>query len=500
VLNNEDENYRYYRKDILDNYYYCNLFRNSEYKTNPLNYDSNGNIIVTTPKNIQIATYNSLKTKCDFDKYKLPIGPLNLYLSCNGKDCEKYISNDDKKYLCQYLNYPSIKCNPNCNGKCDLFDNTKCMSDIDYNKLNSLCNIPKDYSEFKLTDNILKKHQYCLQNQLTSKYVCSKQSGLDLLTKIPIRNTLEENCNSTGSFGNWKNEYRDDYFGWNNGKLDINNDNCGTRSEALARDAIDYEKNVWGSLNTKCSIGDGKWYNSIEDRYFTNKKMLDIDHHVPLHNAYISGACLWNDKNLANHYANDMTPGHLVTLPYTMNSSKSDKSPDKWMPYKYRFDHLNTLNSQEINKDDCKYANDWIAVKYRYNLSMTQSEKDELLKVLNNNVCKEEKNKYPSYPIFKYDPIGFTNSIVLNNKNTNLLYPIFNFQNEKIKEKLKIKWLDKNRNENINITDKYNEIYNDIINNFESLGIHVKKFIYELNNSSQPIEQKYNLLYNIIIS
>ena len=48
----------------------------------------------------------------------------------------------------------------------------------------------------------------------------------------------------------------------------------------------------------------------------------------------------------------------------TVNSEKSDKSPDEWQP--------------PLEESHCSYAASWIAVKSKYNLSATQAEADAL--------------------------------------------------------------------------------------------------------------------------
>jgi hypothetical protein len=178
-------------------------------------------------------------------------------------------------------------------------------------------------------------------------------------------------------------------------------------------------------------------------------------------------------------YGNDMTPGHLKAISYTMNTSKSDKSPQDWMPYKYREDHLNTQNAGDITEEDCKYASDWIAVKYRYGLNITQDEKDELKTVLNSPLCKLEENMYPSYPIFEKDPKGISKDIAKLDSNI-LLTPLLNIDDYKKRLELKKIWLDLSRNEYLPETQIINQALVDIKNNKSLFGIYNDKFLDKL--------------------
>jgi len=332
---------------------------------------------------------------------------------------------------------------------------------------------------------------YCKDNQFINED-CNEQSSLQMLDKltirtIPIKDEDEECSKENGGFGIYstsdnKNtgevDTRDKYFKWNSIKL--NDTPCTVRPNILARDSIDgnsYKKNIWGNIEEKCTVGDGKWSIPTENRILTNERTMHIDHHVPLKNAYISGACQWNDPGLASVYANDMTPGHLKAISYTMNTSKLDKSPDEWMPYKYR---TNKLGTQEpITEEDCKYASDWISVKYRYDLSIRQEEKNELEKVLNSSVCQTNNLIYPSYPVFKEDKKGISKEIVNINKNI-LLTPIISQEDYNKRIKLKTKWIDWSRNTIKTDQERKNEAFNDIRNNKQLFGIYNDTYLDKL--------------------
>ena len=58
----------------------------------------------------------------------------------------------------------------------------------------------------------------------------------------------------------------------------------------------------------------------------------DIDHMVPLADAHRSGGWAWSTTK-KRAYANDLDhPETLIAVDDGSNSSKSDKSPDQWLP------------------------------------------------------------------------------------------------------------------------------------------------------------------------
>ena len=94
-----------------------------------------------------------------------------------------------------------------------------------------------------------------------------------------------------------------------------------------------------------------------------NSKFLDIDHVIPLKEAYLSGAESWS-KTKKELYANYLrNPNHLVAVTASSNRSKGSKDPSKWMP--------------KINKD--AYIKTWIEIKKEWNLSFDEVEEAFIL-------------------------------------------------------------------------------------------------------------------------
>lgn len=143
---------------------------------------------------------------------------------------------------------------------------------------------------------------------------------------------------------------RDKFRHW----VDADGDCRDTRDEVLADES---RVRVTG-----CDIRVGRWrsyYDNETVRYSTN---LDIDHMVPLAEAWDSGARRWN-ANTRKRFANDLgDPRSLVAVTASSNRSKSDRDPAEWMP-----DH-----------GRCTYVRQWVAVKIRWSLKVNRAEKRAL--------------------------------------------------------------------------------------------------------------------------
>lgn len=143
------------------------------------------------------------------------------------------------------------------------------------------------------------------------------------------------------------------------GGVQINKDGCNTRAEVLLEEAVTAP--VQGS---NCTLTGGSWYSPYDDRYFDAARLLDVDHLVPLAEAWDSGASAWTAKE-REAYANDLDDARaLIAVSAASNRSKADKDPSEWLPpYEgYR----------------CQYVADWVADKTRYQLSVDPTEEAAL--------------------------------------------------------------------------------------------------------------------------
>lgn len=87
---------------------------------------------------------------------------------------------------------------------------------------------------------------------------------------------------------------------------------------------------------------------------------LDVDHLVPLAEAWRSGASTWDGpRRLA--FANDVDqPGALIAVTAASNRSKGDKDPAGWQP---------------SNTDAwCDYVTAWVTTKLQWQLTADEAE------------------------------------------------------------------------------------------------------------------------------
>lgn len=144
---------------------------------------------------------------------------------------------------------------------------------------------------------------------------------------------------------------------------DLDGNGCDTRDDVLVAESV-------GSVTFKTQpsgCGEpvtGVWESAYDGKRITNAKDMDVDHMVPLANAWASGAWQW-DNTKRELYANDVSyPGHLIAVSAASNRAKGDKSPDAWKP--------------SVKDDWCQYATDWVEVKTRWQLTVTAPEKQAL--------------------------------------------------------------------------------------------------------------------------
>lgn len=169
------------------------------------------------------------------------------------------------------------------------------------------------------------------------------------------------NLLSWNHFNNPNTQYYDDYerekhFGpWINNP---NDDTCyNTRSKVLMRDS----KTVVTFKGPKnCSVDSGTWFDPYTRTVYRSSSDIQIDHLVPLKNAYTRGAWRWNFYTrclYANYMGNSI---HLISVQGSANMSKGDKSPDRWLP---------TNESYR-----CEYVRNWLLVKLIWNLELSPEE------------------------------------------------------------------------------------------------------------------------------
>ncbi|WP_030997671.1 HNH endonuclease family protein [Streptomyces sp. NRRL F-5630] len=144
--------------------------------------------------------------------------------------------------------------------------------------------------------------------------------------------------------------------------IDEDRDGCNTRNEVLLSEAITAPDKSAG-----CKLTGGTWRSAYDDTTINGPSGLDIDHFVPLAEAWDSGAYEWSAKD-RERYANDLADDRsLIAVSAKTNRSKADQDPASWMPpaHSYR----------------CTYVTTWTTVKTRWGLSIDTSEKAALERV-----------------------------------------------------------------------------------------------------------------------
>lgn len=114
---------------------------------------------------------------------------------------------------------------------------------------------------------------------------------------------------------------------------------------------------------TRCGAETGHWFSAYDGRLLTRASQADIDHMVPLAEAWASGGNAWRPRQ-REAYANDLYPRSLIAVSLSSNRSKGDSDPAEWLPPRRAY--------------ICRYLTDWVAVKYRWRLTVDSAEKQTI--------------------------------------------------------------------------------------------------------------------------
>ncbi|MEV4317311.1 HNH endonuclease family protein [Actinocrispum sp. NPDC049592] len=138
-------------------------------------------------------------------------------------------------------------------------------------------------------------------------------------------------------------------------------DSCDTRETVLQKQGSGVTR------NGQCKAVSGTWTSPYDGVVITDAAKVDIDHVVPLAEAWRSGAASWTDEQ-RKQFANDLTNPQLFAVSANANRSKGDKDPAEWKPPAQGF--------------WCTYARDYVTVKAAYKLTVDQAEHDALAQML----------------------------------------------------------------------------------------------------------------------
>jgi hypothetical protein len=139
--------------------------------------------------------------------------------------------------------------------------------------------------------------------------------------------------------------------------IDTDKNGCNSRAEVLIEEAV-----VKPKIGAKCKLTGGKWFSAYDGKTITNASLLDVDHMVPLAEAWRSGAWKWTAAQ-RQAYANDLDNSEaLIAVTLSTNRSKGDKDPSLWMP----------------SIDQCTYIQNWVSIKSKYSLTADTKEAEKL--------------------------------------------------------------------------------------------------------------------------
>ncbi|MFF7413365.1 HNH endonuclease family protein [Streptomyces lydicus] len=159
---------------------------------------------------------------------------------------------------------------------------------------------------------------------------------------------------------------REDRAGYERDKFhlwtDADHDGCDTRKEVLLAEAVKKPRQ-----GRSCKLIGGSWRSYYDDKTVTDARKLDIDHVVPLAEAWDSGASKWTAQR-REQYANDLGAERtLVAVSLGPNRTKGDKDPAEWMP--------------PVKDATCTYVADWVSAKLRWKLTVDRAEQTKLQQV-----------------------------------------------------------------------------------------------------------------------
>ena len=145
--------------------------------------------------------------------------------------------------------------------------------------------------------------------------------------------------------GEWKH--------WTNADRDCQD----ARQEVLIEESLEA---VTFETEKERRVSTGRWWAPYLAHHLGNPGLIDVDHHVPLKNAHLSGRWRW-DAATKEAYANYLeSPDHLIAISARHNRSKGARGPDEWKP--------------PDQASWCQYALAWTETKHSWELTMTPSE------------------------------------------------------------------------------------------------------------------------------
>jgi hypothetical protein len=137
---------------------------------------------------------------------------------------------------------------------------------------------------------------------------------------------------------------------------------CNTRETVLKRDGTSVV------TDSSCAATAGRWFSPYDGATWTQASDVDIDHIVPLADAWRTGASAWTTAR-RQQFANDLADPQLIAVTDNVNQAKGDQTPATWKP--------------PLSSYWCTYAKMWTHTKSRFALTVNSAEKTALTDMLN---------------------------------------------------------------------------------------------------------------------
>ena len=177
--------------------------------------------------------------------------------------------------------------------------------------------------------------------------------ALTALNKLEVKGRAPKTGYTRSQFPHWS---------------DPDRNGCDARNDILKRDLTDI---TYKAGTRDCKVIAGQLLDPFSGKVITfspTKVVIDIDHVVALSNAWQTGAAYF-DKAVRTQIAND--PLNLLAVDSKLNRQKGDGDAATWLPPNKSF--------------RCEYVAKQIAVKTKYKLWVTSTEKEAIIRVL--SVC-----------------------------------------------------------------------------------------------------------------
>lgn len=141
--------------------------------------------------------------------------------------------------------------------------------------------------------------------------------------------------------------------------IDADQNGCNTRFEVLIAEAV-----IAPQVGPNCRLTGGSWLSLFDNKRFSEVSQLDVDHLVPLAEAWRSGAHSWSQA-MRTQFANDLDlPDALIAVSRSSNRAKSDRDVANWLPPYKRY--------------QCSYVQSWVLVKAKWRLNVDLAERRAL--------------------------------------------------------------------------------------------------------------------------